>query len=353
MRLGLNLGYWSSGDTFAAQRDLTRLAEAEGYSIVWVAEAYGSDAATILGGLAATTTTIGLGSAVFQIPARSAAMTVMTSATLDAMSAGRFHLGLGVSGPQVSEGWHGVRFDRPLARTREYLDVVRLGLAREVLQYKGSHLQLPLPEGPGKALKLGFAPVRSRLPIYLAAVGPKNLQLAGELADGWLGLFVDPDHPDETFTRLAEGRAKVGKSMDDFDICVSVPAAVHDDPEQAADLVRGYYALYIGGMGSREKNFYHATATRLGFGRQAYIVQDHFLAGRHRDAAAAVPFDLIDATALVGPESRIAQRLSRFADAGVTTLAISPFGDKTETVRTIAAANPSISSTTRYPGDRP
>ncbi|MFV0461364.1 MAG: LLM class F420-dependent oxidoreductase [Actinomycetales bacterium] len=333
MRLGLNLGYWGSGDSFEQQVALAQHAERVGYDMVWVAESYGSDAATILGGLAARTSTIGLGSAVFQLPARSAAMTAMTTATLDAMSGGRFRLGLGVSGPQVSEGWHGVRFAAPLARTREYVDVVRLALAREPVRYDGRHLQLPLPDGPGKTLKLMIRPERTDVPIYLAAVGPKNLELTGRVAQGWLGLFFAPELGAETLDHLRIGRESAGHNdspMDGFDVSTTVPLAVDDDPLAAADLVRGYYALYIGGMGSREKNFYHATATRLGFGQAADEIQDHFLAGRHREAAAAVPFELIDATALLGDRVRIASRLHRYAEAGVTSLTMSPFASNEE-----------------------
>ncbi len=330
MRLGLNLGYWSPGDNFADQCALVEHAESLGFDICWVAEAYGSDAATILGGLAARTRRIGLGSAVFQLPARSPAMTAMTAATLDRMSDGRFRLGLGVSGPQVSEGWHGVRFDAPLARTREYVDVVRLALARRPVAYAGRHLQLPLPDGPGKALRMTVAPVQESLPVYLAAVGPRNLELAGEIADGWLGIFFSPETSGDVLDRLTAGRRKAGRTLEGFDVCTSVPVAVDDDPERAADLVRGYFALYIGGMGSRERNFYHATATRLGFGAAADEIQDHFLAGRHREAAEAVPFELIDRTALLGPADRIASRLARYAEAGVTTLAASPFSRSRE-----------------------
>lgn len=329
MRLGLNLGYWSSGDS----RDglaLARLADDLGYDSCWVAEAYGSDAASVLGYLAANTRRIGLGSAVFQIPARSAAMTAMTAATLDVLSDGRFRLGLGVSGPQVSEGWHGVRFDSPLQRTREYVAVTRLTLSRKPVSYNGSHLVLPLPDGPGKTLRLTIKPVQDALPIYLAAVGPRNLRLCGEIADGWLGLFFSAEQAAVSLDPIRAGRAgrcEPGTDpMAGFDVCISLPAAVHECVEQAVDAVRGYYALYIGGMGSRERNFYHHTATRLGFGPQADTIQDLYLAGRQREAAAAVPADLVEATALVGPPHRIARQLSAFAEVGVTTVSVFPFG---------------------------
>jgi F420-dependent oxidoreductase-like protein len=193
MRLGVNLGYWGAGND-ADNLALAVEAERLGYSVVWAAEAYGSDAATVLAWIAAHTTTIDVGSAIFQIPGRTPALTAMTAATLDTLSGGRFRLGLGVSGPQVSEGWHGVRFDKPLARTREYVEIVRLALAREKVQYDGVHWTLPLPDGPGKALRLTVHPARENIPVYLAAVGPKNLELTGEIADGWLAIFFAPEY---------------------------------------------------------------------------------------------------------------------------------------------------------------
>ena len=212
----------------------------------------------MLAWLAAQTSRIDVGSAVMQIPARTPALTAMTAASLDLLSGGRFRLGLGVSGPQVSEGWHGVRFSSPLGRTREYITVVRTALARQTVVFQGDHYQLPLPDGPGKPLKLTITPVTDRIPIYLAAVGPKNLELAGELSDGWLAVFYAPDYAAEQLDQLRIGRAKVGKSLDGFDVVPSVPVVVGGDPRLCADAVRPYAALYIGGMGSREKNFYNA-----------------------------------------------------------------------------------------------
>jgi F420-dependent oxidoreductase-like protein len=325
MRLGLNLGYWGAGndaDNLALAQEADRL----GYDSCWAAEAYGSDAATVLTWVAAHTRRIDVGSAVFQIPARSAAMTAMTAATLDTLSGGRFRLGLGVSGPQVSEGWHGVRFDKPLGRTQEYVDVVRKALAREKVAYEGEHIVLPLPDGPGKALRLTVHPVRERIPVYLAAVGPKNLELCGRVADGWQGIFFSPEHSGATIEALREGRRQAGHDGDDpltgLDVMTSTPVVVGDDPRACADELRGYYALYIGGMGSRDKNFYHRLATRMGFGEQADEVQDHFLARRHREAMAAVPFEMIDASALLGTSERIAERIGSYAAAGVTTLSV-------------------------------
>ena len=226
MRLGLNLGYLVGSDDPRGQLALTRHAEDLGFDVVWAAEAYGSDSPTVLSWLAGQTSRIDVGSAVMQIPARTPAMTAMTAASLDLLSGGRFRLGLGVSGPQVSEGWHGVRFDKPLGRTREYVDIVRIALARKTVSYDGAHYRLPLPDGPGKALKLTIAPLRTDIPIYLAAVGPKNLELAGEIADGWLAIFYSPDHADELLGRIRVGRERAGREMDSFDVVPTVPVVV-------------------------------------------------------------------------------------------------------------------------------
>jgi F420-dependent oxidoreductase-like protein len=312
--------------------DLALVLEAErlGYSVVWAAEAYGSDAVSVLAYLAAKTSTIDLGSAVLQIPARTPAMTAMTAATLDTLSAGRFRLGLGVSGPQVSEGWHGVRFAKPLARTREYVDIVKLALSRQRVEYHGSTYELPLPDGPGKALHLMLHPVREHIPIYLAAIGPKNLELAGEIADGWQPVFFAPEHAGELLELVRTGRAKAGKDLAGFDISATVPIVVGGDPRACADPVRPYSALYVGGMGSREQNFYNALAVRMGYAEAAATVQDLYLARRYDEAAAAVPFEFIDRTALLGPVERIADRLQAYAAAGVTTVSLAPYGATTE-----------------------
>ncbi|HET9654104.1 MAG TPA: LLM class F420-dependent oxidoreductase, partial [Kineosporiaceae bacterium] len=323
-----NLGYWGMGND-ADNLALAREADALGYSCAWAAEAYGSDVPTVLAWVGAQTQQIGLGSSILQIPARSPAMTAMTAATLDTLSGGRFRLGLGVSGPQVSEGWHGVRFDAPLGRTREYVDIVRMALRRETVRYQGKHWTLPLPDGPGKAIKLTVHPVRPRIPVYLAAVGPKNLELTGEIAEGWLAIFYSPEHAGLSLDPIREGRRRAGKGTPEdpltgFDVVPTVPVVVHDDISVAADLLRDYAALYVGGMGSREKNFYNALACRMGFEQEAKLVQDLYLAGNHRDAAAAVPQDFIDRTSLLGPIDRIRDRLQAYADAGVTTLTITP-----------------------------
>ena len=325
MRLGLNLGYqtpWSSPkDHLALAQEADRL----GYSSVWAAEAYGSDSPSILAWIAGQTERIDVGTAVMQIPARTPATTAMTAATIDTISGGRFRLGLGVSGPQVSEGWHGVRYGKPLARTRQYIEIVKLALSRKQVVYEGEHYTLPLPDGPGKALRLSFHPPREHIPIYLAAVGPKNLELAGEIADGWLSVFFAPEHADEHLAQITKGRTTAGKGLDGFDVVASVPVVVGDSVEECAEFVRWYAALYIGGMGSREKNFYNQLATRMGYGEAAREVQDLYLAKRHRDAAAAVPLEFIDRTALLGPAERITDRIQAYAAAGVTTLSVSVF----------------------------
>jgi F420-dependent oxidoreductase-like protein len=338
MRLGLSLGYQTAWTTPADHLAFAQEAERLGYAVVWSAEAYGSDSPSILAWIAGQTERIDVGTAVMQIPARTPAMTAMTATSIDTMSGGRFRLGVGVSGPQVSEGWHGVPFARPLARTREYVDIVRLAIARQPVAYAGEFYQLPLPGGPGKALRLGFHPVREQIPIYLAAVGPKNLELAGEIADGWLAVFYSPEFAAEQHAAIAAGRAKVGKTLDGFDIVPSVPVVIGDDPTSCAELVRWYAALYIGGMGSRKVNFYNQLASRMGYGEQAREVQELYLSKRQRDAAEAVPLEFIDRTSLLGPPDRIAEGLRRYAGAGVTTLSVSIFaGDRESGVQTLRA----------------
>ena len=335
MRLGLNLGYWGAGadrDNIALAQEADRL----GYSIVWAAEAYGSDAPTVLSWVAARTGRIDVGSAVMQIPARTPACTAMTAATLDAMSNGRFRLGLGVSGPQVSEGWHGVRFDQPLGRTREYVDIIRLAVGRKTLTYQGDHWTLPLPDGPGKALRLTIHPVRDRIPVYLAAVGPKNLELTGEIADGWLAIFFSPEHAAESLEHVRRGRSKAEVSRRQFDVVPSVPLVIGTDLHACAEPVRAYSALYLGGMGSRTQNFYNRQAIRMGYADAAARVQELYLDHKPREAAAAVPFEFVDTTALIGPVERIRDRLHAYAEAGTTTLSVSlPAGNLEQKVESL------------------
>ncbi len=341
MRLGINLGYWGAGDN---QENIVLAQEADrlGYAVCWAAEAYGSDVPTVLAWVGAKTERIDLGAAVMQIPARSPAMTSMTAATLDTLSGGRFRLGLGVSGPQVSEGWHGVRFGAPLGRTREYVDIVRMALRREVVSYAGRHFTLPLPDGPGKALKLTVRPAREHIPVYLAAVGPKNLELAGEIADGWLAIFYSPEHGNDHLEHLRAGARAAGKGTEadplvGFDIVPTVPVFITDNLDMAYAAVSNYAALYIGGMGSREKNFYNQLACRMGFEKEAAQIQELYLAGRGRDAAAAVPREFLDATSLLGPPERIRDRFAAYQEAGVTTLSVAPYGLSREQRRAAVA----------------
>ncbi len=324
MRLGLNLGYWGAGND-ADNLLLAKEADTLGFDVAWVAEAYGSDAPTVLAWVAAQCPNIDVGSAIFQIPGRTPANCAMTAATLDTLSGGRFRLGLGVSGPQVSEGWHGVRFDKPLARTREYSDIVKLALSRQKVKYDGRHYVLPLPDGPGKALQLTVHPVREHIPMYLAAVGPKNLELAGELFDGWLAIFFSPAYAKESLASIEAGRAKVGKAMAGFDVVPTMPIVVGDDPRACADPIRWYAALYVGGMGSREQNFYNQLAVRMGFDDAAKQVQDLYLSHEREGAAAAVPYEFIEQTSLLGPKEAIAEKMGVLAASGVTTLTLSPF----------------------------
>ncbi len=342
MRLGLNLGYQSAWTTPADHLAMAQEADRLGYAVVWAAEAYGSDTVSMLAWIAGQTERIDLGAAVMQIPARTPAMTAMTAATIDALSGGRFRLGLGVSGPQVSEGWHGVRFGKPLGRTREYVEIVKMAIARKPVSFSGEHYTLPLPDGPGKPLKLGFHPPREAVPIYLAAVGPKNLELAGEIADGWLAIFFAPDAAGEYLQHIERGRARSGRGITGFDVAPSVPVVVGDNVAWCADVIRHYAALYVGGMGSREQNFYNQLAVRMGYADAAAKVQDLYLSGKKAEAAEAVPQEFIERTSLLGNKIQIKERIKQYAAAGVGTLSVSPYvGDLTsglDTLRIVAEA---------------
>ena len=324
MKLGVHVGYWGLGLTKDEQLQIVQAAESLGYDSVWTAEAYGSDAVTPLAWFAGQTERIRLGTAIMQMPGRSPAMTAMTAATLDQISGGRMLLGIGSSGPQVAEGWHGQRFGRQLQRTREYIAVVRQALARERLEYHGETIELPLPDGPGKALKLTIAPVQERIPIFLAAIGPRNTTLAGEVADGWIPTLFSPEHVAEFTPLLEEGAAAAGRSLDGFEIAPTVNLFVTDDLDSARDAMRPYLALYVGGMGSRDKNFYNALVCRYGFEDAARTVQDLYLEGKRDEAAAALPAELIDLVSLCGPADVVRERLAVFQAAGVTTLMVSP-----------------------------
>lgn len=340
MKLGVHIGYWGLGMGPEDQLNVVQEAERLGYDSIWSAEAYGSDAATVLSWLAAGTSRIRLGSAIFQIPGRSPAMTAMTAATIDQLSGGRMLLGIGASGPQVAEGWHGQRFGRQLQRTREYVAVVRMALARERVAYRGETLELPLPDGPGKPLKLMISPVQERLPIYLAAIGPKNTQLAGEIADGWIPTLFSPEHVTTFRALLQEGADRAGRSLEDFDIAPTVNAYVSDDREAARNLMRPFLALYVGGMGSRKQNFYNQLIQRYGYEDAAREIQDLYLDGKKDEAAAAIPDEMIDQVSLCGPREVVRERLGAFRDAGVGTLMITPMAftaqDRIDQLRTVA-----------------
>jgi F420-dependent oxidoreductase-like protein len=340
MKLGIFLGYWGLGLSSQEQLGIVQEAERLGYDSAWAAEAYGSDAATVLAWLAGQTTRIRLGSGIFQMPARSPAMTAMTAATIDQLSGGRMILGIGSSGPQVAEGWHGQRFARQLQRTRDYVAVVRMALARERVQFHGETLELPLPDGPGKALKLTISTVQERIPVYLAAIGPKNIALAGEIADGWFPMLFSPEHVSKLRPLLQEGADRVGRTLEAFDIAPTVSVFVTDDIQAARDAMRPILALYVGGMGSREQNFYNQLVSRYGFQAEAKRVQDLYLEGKHEEAMAALPDALIDTVTLCGPAEHVRERLAVYRDAGVGTLGISPialtFSERLDQLRLIA-----------------
>src|SRR6476469_8859347 len=341
MKLGVHVGYWGLGMGPAEQLRVVQEAERLGYDSVWAAEAYGSDAATVLAWLAAGTSKIKLGSGLFQMPGRSAAMTAMTAATIDQLSGGRMLLGIGSSGPQVAEGWNGQRFAKQLQRTREYIAVVRMALARERVEFHGETLELPLPDGPGKALKLTISPVQERIPIYLAAIGPKNTALAGEIADGWIPTLLDPAHLSVLRENLDEGAARAGRSLNgNFDVAPSVQSFIHDDIDAARDALRPFIALYVCGMGSRKQNFYNQLVQRYGFEDAAREVQDLYLEGKKDEAAAALPAELIDRVAIVGPPDVAREKIAEYRDAGVGTLGVSPFAftkeDRLEQLRLVA-----------------
>ena len=326
MKLGVHIGYWGLGLTSEDQLEIVQEAERLGYDSVWAAEAYGSDTATVLGWLAGKTSTIRLGSGIFQMPGRSAAMTAMTAATIDQISNGRMILGIGSSGPQVSEGWHGVRFANQLARTRDYVAVLRMALARERLEYKSETLELPLPDGPGKALKLTIGTVQDEIPIYIAAIGPKNTQLTGEIADGVIPTLFSPEHVAVMRDELQIGvdRAGNGKTLADIDIAPTVQVYVSDNMEDARNLMRPFIGLYVGGMGSREQNFYNQLVRRYGFDDAAQEVQDLYLDGKKDEAMAALPDELIDMVSICGPAEHVKERIAAYREAGVGTLGVSP-----------------------------
>ena len=338
MRLGLMIGY--SGAKFDLPLDTIQEADRLGYYAVWTAEAYGSDSVTPLAWIGARTEKIHLGTAIMQMPARTPAMTAMTAITLDQLSGGRMLLGLGLSGPQVVEGWHGQPYGKPLGKTREYVRIVRTILARQdALVHNGEHYQIPYQgadaTGLGKPLK-SIIHGRADLPIYLAAIGPKNVELAAEIADGWLPIFFSPQHYGAVFQESVEaGFAKAsGKSLASFDIAPSVPVALGPDVDACRNAIKPHLALYIGGMGAKGKNFYYDLVSRYGYDGAADTIQSLFLQGKKLEAAMAVPDALVDDVALCGPKERIAERLSLWRNSPITTLNL--MTTDLTTVRTLA-----------------
>ena len=318
MRLGYSMGYAPPGTNPLELIALAQEAERLGYGSAWAAEAWGTDAVTVLSWLAATTSTIEIGSAIMQIPARTPANTAMTAATLDLMSGGRFLLGLGTSGPQVVEGWHGQAWGKPITKTREYVEIVRRTLRREALEFEGDQYRVPYAgedaTGLGKPLKLMMRPLRREIPIYLAALSPRNVRLTFEIADGWLPLFFSPERARDAFGY---------EPREGFEIAPTVHTIVTDDAASARDFLRPLLALYIGGMGSREVNFYNRLVARYGYEAEAERIQELYLEGKQLEAIAAVPDALIDEVALVGPPEKIRDRLDAWRESGVTRLLVS------------------------------
>jgi F420-dependent oxidoreductase-like protein len=337
LKLGLNTGYWAGGPPPGV---LDAIAEAErlGVDSIWTAEAYGSDCLTPLAWWGASTTRIKLGTAIVQMSARQPAATAMAAMTLDHLSGGRFILGLGVSGPQVVEGWYGMPFAKPLARTREYIGILRdIWARRGPVSSEGPHYTLPLPDGTGlgKPLKSSIHPLRENIPIYLGAEGPKNVALCGELCDGWLAMLFSPSHQELHRAALEEGLARPGarRRPEEFEVAATVPLIVSNDLAAAADALRPFYALYFGGMGAKGTNFHANVAIRMGYEREVAEIQDLYLSGRKDEAGARVPRTLIEEMSLIGPREKIREDLEKWRDSIVTTLLVS--GDAA-TVRTAA-----------------
>ncbi len=321
MQLGYAMGYAPPGTNPTELIDLAREAESLGYESAWAAEAWGTDVVSVLGWLGGTTTTIRLGAGIMQIPARTPAMTAMTAATLDLMSGGRMLLGLGTSGPQVAEGWHGQAFGKPLGRTREYVEIVRAAIRRDLVEHRGEHYAIPYDAadatGLGKPLKMMMRPLREEIPIYLAAIGPKNVALACEIADGWLPVWISPERLQHVFGE-ALATAKPG-----FDVAAfSVPVALTDDVQAGRDFIKPHLALYVGGMGAKGQNYYTALVARYGYEAEAATIQELYLEGKKMEAIAAVPDALVDEVALVGSRERIADRLDAWRESGVTSLLV-------------------------------
>jgi F420-dependent oxidoreductase-like protein len=328
LKLGLNLGYWGIGPHGDEAVEIVRAAEGAGFDSVWAAESYGSDVVSVLAWLAPQTETIKLGAAIMQVPARPPAAAAMAGATIDALSGGRFIFGFGPSGPQVSEGWYGVPYDKPWGRTREYIEIVREIIAREgKLEHKGRHYQLPIEggTGQGKPLKLNFHPVRNEIPVFVGAIGRKSVEMAAEICDGWIPIFFSADAFEETWGgHLEAGFAKGGRSREDLEVSPSLQVAIDGDTEAARSVVKAGLLLYLGGMGSRETNFYVDLTHRFGFGEVADEVQTLYLDGKPDEAYQAIPDELVDATSLVGSEEEVSARIDKLAAAGVDRLICSP-----------------------------
>jgi F420-dependent oxidoreductase-like protein len=327
LKLGLNTGYWAGGPPPGA---VEAIAEAErlGVDSIWTAEAYGSDCLTPLAWWGASTERVKLGTAIVQMSARQPAATAMAAMTMDHLSGGRFILGLGVSGPQVVEGWYGMPFAKPLARTREYIGILRDVWARRgPVEAHGEHYQLPLPNGTGlaKPLKASIHPLREDIPIYLGAEGPKNVALCAELCDGWLAMLFSPTHQQIHRAALEEGFSRPGarRKAEEFEVAATVPFIVSDDVEAASDALRPFYALYLGGMGAKAVNFHANVAIRMGYEREVDEIQDLYLGGNKDEAAAKVPRKLIDEMSLVGPREKIRDDLEKWRESIVTTLLVS------------------------------
>jgi F420-dependent oxidoreductase-like protein len=324
MRVGMMLGY--AGGFSEAVDELADF-ERGGLDIVFVPEAYSFDAVSQLGFIAARTTRLEIASGILPVYSRTPALTAMTAAGLDFVSGGRFTLGLGTSGPQVIEGWHGVPYDAPVGRTRELVEICRMVWRRDRLDYQGKHYTLPYEGGTGlgKPLKLINHPVRERIPIVIAALGPKNVALAAEVAEGWQPIFYFPEKAAIAWDApLAEGKARRDPALGTLDVIASAPLAIGDDVTGLRDLTRPVFALYIGGMGARGRNFYFDLACRFGYEQEAGKIQEAYLAGRKDEAAALVPADLVEKTALIGPAGYVAERLEAFRESGVTTLNVTP-----------------------------
>ncbi|MGC5014096.1 LLM class F420-dependent oxidoreductase [Streptosporangium sp. DT93] len=323
MRLGYSMSYWGGAGLGPADHlTLVREAERLGYDSVWAAETYGTDPASLMAWIAGQTERIGIGTGVLQMSGRKPVVAAMTAATIDQVSGGRARLGVGVSGPQVVEGWHGERFDRPLARARDYLSVLRLALEGRPVSYAGETMTLPLPGGQGKELSLGVSPVQKHLPVYLGAMGPETTALAGELADGWLAIHFPPEHLAERMAHLRAGAARAGRSLDGFDVAPMILTLVDEDEELAFDMMRPMLALYLGGMGSRRTNFYNRLARSLGFEKEAEEIQEAFLAGRQGEAMSLLPDGLVDAMTMCGPPGKLRERVAAYREAGATSLVV-------------------------------